>query len=774
MRKIAGMALVCFSLGIAAAEEAAPEAPGLTGFTSERAAEQRAREEAFDAMLDPANLDRWMRRLTAHPHPVGSPWAKSNAEWIRERFESWGFSAEIATYHVLFPTPVERHVELLEPGSFVAALNEPAIPGDKTSEQQDEHLPAYNAYSIDGDVTAELVYVNQGIPDDYEELARRGISVAGKIVIARYGGSWRGIKPKVAAEQGAIGCILYSDPYDDGYYRGRVYPDGPFKPEHGAQRGSVADMPLFPGDPLTPGIGATEDAERLPREEAPTLTKIPVLPISYADARPLLAALGGPVAPESWRGALPLTYRLGPGPAKVHLKLVFDWQLVPAYNVIARLEGSERPDQWVMRGNHHDAWVSGARDPISGLVSLMEEARVIGELVHAGWRPKRTILFGAWDAEEPGLLGSTEWVEHNGRELIKRLVAYINTDGNGRGFLRAGGSHTLEHFFNEVAADVIDPQKGVSVAQRLLARQLVDAAPDTQDEIWNRGTLRLSALGSGSDYTPFLQHLGVASLNLSFGGESDGGEYHTIYDSYEHFTRFVDPGFAYGLALARTTGRATMRLADADVLPFEFTGFAETIETYIDEITELEDDLRQEIERHNKLVGERSYDLAADPTETWITPVRREPVPHLNLAPLRNALERLTQAAATHSLLARTPLDWDTDGQRAIDVLLYTSERFLTRAEGLPRRPWFRHQIYSPGFYTGYGVKTLPGVREAIEQESWAEAEVEVNRVAGVIGGMAKRIEEVIKRIDRVTGTTREPEEAHGLGPEPGTEPEHE
>jgi len=777
MRKFLGVALVCCSLGIAAAEQADPETQGLIGFTDERAIEQRVREEAFDALLDPAALDRWMKRLTAHPHPVGSEWGKSNAEWIRQRFENWGFEAEIATYHVLFPTPLERHVELLEPESFVAALNEPAVPGDATSKQQDEHLPAYNAYSIDGDVTGELVYVNHGIPDDYEELERRGVSVEGKIVIARYGGSWRGIKPKVAAERGAIGCILYSDPRDDGYFRGAVYPDGPFKPEHGAQRGSVADMPLFPGDPLTPGVGATEDAERLEREDAPTLTKIPVLPISYGDALPLLSAIGGPVAPESWRGALPLTYRLGPGPAKVRLKLVFDWQLVPAYNVIARLEGSERPDQWVMRGNHHDAWVSGARDPISGLVSMMAEARAIGELVKDGWRPKRTILFGAWDAEEPGLLGSTEWAEHHGRELVKRLVAYINTDGNGRGFLRAGGSHTLERFFNEVARDVIDPQKGVSVAERLRARQLVGAGPSDEEELRGRKDLRLSALGSGSDYTPFLQHLGIASLNLSFGGESDGGEYHTIYDSYEHYTRFVDPEHAYGLALARTTGRATMRLADADVLPFEFTSFAETIETYIDEIAELEDGLRTEIERHNRLVDERSYDLAADPTETWVTPERREAVPHLNLAPLRNALERLTQAAATLAQIADAPLTWDTDGQRAIDVLLYTSERFLTRPDGLPRRPWFRHQIYSPGFYTGYGVKTLPGVREAIEQESWAEAETEITRVANVIGGMAKRIEEVTRRIERVLGATQEApdldrEEAHGLGQDAGSVPE--
>jgi len=746
MRRIAAISLVLFCMVYTSAQEVVPD-PGLMGFTAERSTAQRERETAFDALLDAANLDKWMRRLTAHPHPVGSAAGKANAEWLVEQFKSWGYEAELATYHVLFPTPLERRVELLEPTRFVAGLTEPEVPGDATSAQQDEHLPAYNAYSIDGDVAGPLVYVNYGIPEDYELLERRGVSVEGKIAIARYGGSWRGIKPKVAAEHGAIGCILYSDPRDDGYFHGRVYPEGPFKSEHGAQRGSVADMPLFPGDPLTPGTGATKNAKRLPREEAPTLTKIPVLPISYGDAQPLLAALGGPVAPEEWRGALPITYHLGPGPAKVRLKLAFDWQIVPAYNVIARLEGAERPDQWVMRGNHHDAWVSGAHDPISGLVALLEEARTIGRLAQEGWRPKRTILYAAWDAEEPGLLGSTEWVEHHAKELTRRLVAYVNTDGNGRGFLRAGGSHTLERFFNEVARDVIDPQTGVSVARRLRASLLVDGSSDVREEANERADLRLSALGSGSDYTPFLQHLGISSLNLSYGGEGRGGAYHSIYDSYDHYTRFIDPGFAYGVTLARTAGRVTMRLADADVLPFEFVNFADTIGLYVDEIAELEDDLREEIQRHNRLLDERSFELAADPRETFVPPARRTPVPHLNLAPLRNALEHLKAAAEANAVVAREPLQFPLAGQREIDELLFTTERLLTRPEGLPRRPWFRHQIYSPGFYTGYGVKTLPGAREAIEREAWSEAANEIDRVSVVIKGIAEKVEEITAKI---------------------------
>jgi len=748
MRQIVAIALVLICTGYSGGEQPTSN-PDLLGFTAENAAAQRSREETFDAMLDVSNLDSWMQRLTAHPHPVGSAWGKSNADWLVELFRSWGYQADLATYHVLFPTPIERHLELLEPGNFIAALNEPVIPGDATSAQQDEHLPAYNAYSVDGDVTGELVYVNYGIPDDYEELARHGISVEGKIVIARYGGSWRGIKPKVAAENGAIGCILYSDPRDDGYFQGRVYPDGAFKNEHGAQRGSVADMPLFPGDPLTPGIGATRNAQRLDRQEAPTLTKIPVLPISYGDAWPLLESIRGPVAPTEWRGALPITYHLGPGPAKVHLKVAFDWKIVPAYNVIARIEGSERPDQWVMRGNHHDAWVSGARDPISGMVALLEEARAVGELIRQGWQPKRTILYGAWDAEEPGLIGSTEWVEDHAEELSERLVAYINTDGNSRGFLSAGGSHTLEKFFNQVARDVIDPQTGVSVDERLRAHMLVNGSADEQDEARNRTDLRLSALGSGSDYTPFLQHLGIASLNLSYGGEGSGGEYHSIYDSYDHYTRFVDPGFEYGVALARTAGRTTMRLADADVLPFEFTDFAETIGMYVGEIAELEDALREEIQTHNRLLDERSYELAADPRKTFVAPARRAAVPHLNLAPLQNALARLVAAAEAHGQIARNPLEKSATEQAAIDTLLFETERFLIRAEGLPRRPWFRHQIYSPGFYTGYGVKTLPGAREAIELEAWDEAAREIERVSEVISGIAERIQNITMRIEQ-------------------------
>ncbi|HET6899711.1 MAG TPA: transferrin receptor-like dimerization domain-containing protein [Vicinamibacteria bacterium] len=715
---------------------------GLLGFTDERARAQRALEQRFDASLRASDLREWMKRLAARPHHLGSPYGKENAEFIASLFRSWGYDTRIEEFRVLFPTPKTRLLEMVEPTRFTAAISEPVLKEDATSGQSAEQLPVYNAYSIDGDVTAPLVYVNYGVPRDYEELARRGVDVKGAIVLARYGGSWRGIKPKVAAEHGAVGCLIYSDPRDDGYFQGDVYPQGAFRNERGAQRGSVADMPLFPGDPLTPGVGATPEAKRLALGEAPTLTKIPVMPISYADAQPLLRALRGPLAPEAWRGALPLTYHLGPGPTKVHLKLAFNWNQVPAYDVIARLAGAERPDEWIVRGNHHDAWVNGANDPISGLVPLLAEAKAIGELHQSGWTPKRTLVFAAWDGEEPGLIGSTEWVEAHADELRRKAAVYINTDGNGRGFMGVGGSHTLERFINEVARDVVDPQTKVSVAERERARLVLDTRGDERKEARDRRDLRISALGSGSDYTPFLQHLGIASLNIGYGGEDDGGEYHSIYDSFDLYTRFKDPTFEYGIALAQTVGRAEMRLADADVLPFEFTAFADTLGRYVTEVGKLADEMRDETEEVNRRLRDRTYQIAADPKQVEIPPSPRPAVPYISLAPLLNAKAKVDESAKAFDAAwkARTsPLS--ADAQKSLDGLLMNAERTLTRSEGLPRRPWFVHHVYAPGFYTGYGVKTLPGVREALEQREWTQAEEQARLVAGLLDGFAAQID---------------------------------
>lgn len=710
------------------------------GFPDDAAEKQRQLEAKFDGHLNPENLRQWMRRMSSRPNHVGSPFGKENADFVESLLQSWGFETRVEIFHVLLPTPRIRELELLEPKRFQPKLVEPVLSEDTTSAVTENRLPPYNAYSADGDVTAELVYVNYGVPADYQELERRGIEVKDKIVIARYGGSWRGIKPKVAAEHGAVGCILYSDPRDDGYFQGDVYPRGPFRNSMGAQRGSVADMPVFPGDPLTPGAPATEDAQRLSVEDAPTIMKIPVLPISYGEAQPLLEALAGPVAPESWRGALPLTYHIGPGPAKVHLKLAFDWDLVPAYDVIAVLRGSEFPDHWVVRGNHRDGWVFGAADPLSGTVSLLEEARAVSELARSGWQPRRTIVYASWDAEEPGLLGSTEWVEKHAGELTEKAVAYINTDGNGRGFLSAGGSHSLERFINQIARDVEDPQTKVSVAQRLRARRLVSGAKESELE----PDLRISPLGSGSDYSPFLQHLGIASLNLSFGGENRGGSYHSTYDSFDHYTRFGDPEFQYGIALAKVTGRAVLRLAQAEILPFQFENLTSHIGRYVQEVKTLADEMRKETERKNRLLEERAFQLAADPTDEYIPPKKQPAVPFLNFAPLENAVAMLESAAqAYHHQLAQNHggiASLSPEKLAALNRMIYQTERALTSAQGLPRRPWYRHQIYAPGFYTGYGVKTLPGVREGIEERKWQEAEEMIKQTAEAIRKTADQI----------------------------------
>ena len=696
------------------------------------AAQSPAADATFRGLIDAKHIGEYMRVMAARPHHLGSPYGKQNADWILARFKEWGWDAKIETYDVLFPTPKERVLELLGPTPFKATLQEPPLAIDPTSSQVAEQLPPFNAYSVDGDVTGPLVYVNYGRPSDYEELARRGVSVKGAIVIARYGQSWRGIKPKVAAEHGAIGCLIYSDPRDDGFFVDGVFPDGPMRNRDGVQRGSVMDMPTYPGDPLTPNVGATASATRLDIKAVTTLTKIPVLPISYGDAQPLLVALGGAVVPGDWRGALPITYRFGPSAARAHLKLAFDWSLKRANNVIARLPGSTYPDEWIIRGNHHDAWVNGAQDPGSGMSAELEEARALGELVKRGWRPRRTIVYAAWDGEEQGLLGSTEWVEDHEQELRDKAAVYINTDGNGRGFLNAGGSHALEGFINNVARDIDDPETKESVWKRMQARALVSVAPGPRAEVRARADLRIGALGSGSDYSPFLQHAGIPSLNLSFAGldESDG-IYHSIYDDYYHFTKFLDTDFAYGRALAQTVGTAVIRLADADVMPFQFTHLADTAQTYVRELQTLLKERQDEVRERNRQIEDGVFASVADRRRPVKAPMVEEMPPSLNFAPLENAAAALTRAADRYrKAFEAARAKMTPEATRAVNARLIQSERELTDAAGLPRRPWYRHLLYAPGYYTGYAVKTMPGVREAIEEKNYPEAEAEIVRVA--------------------------------------------
>jgi N-acetylated-alpha-linked acidic dipeptidase len=716
------------------------------------AAQTPAADVTFRGLIEAKNIGEYMRVMAARPHHLGSPYGKQNADWILARFKEWGWEAAIESYDVLFPTPKERVLELLGPTPFKAMLEEPAVAVDPTSSQKAEQLPSFNAYSVDGDVTGPLVYVNYGRPSDYEELARRGISVKGAIVIARYGQSWRGIKPKVAAENGAIGCLIYSDPRDDGFYMDGVFPDGPMRNRDGVQRGSVMDMPMYPGDPLTPNIGATASAKRLDIKAVTTLTKIPVLPISYGDAQPLLMALGGPVVPGDWRGALPMTYRFGPSTSPVHLKLAFDWSLKRANNVIARLSGSTYPDEWIIRGNHHDAWVNGAQDPGSGMSAELEEARALGELVKRGWRPKRTIVYAAWDGEEQGLLGSTEWVEDHEQELRDKAAVYINTDGNGRGFLNAGGSHALEGFVNSVARDIEDPETKVSVWKRMQARAIAGTAPGPRADVRARTDLRIGALGSGSDYSPFLQHAGVPSLNLGFGGldESDG-IYHSIYDDYYHFTKFLDTDFAYGRALAQTIGTLVVRLADADVMPFQFTHLADTAQTYVRELQTLLKERQDEVRERNRQIDEGVFASVADRRRPVKAPAFEDVPPALNFAPLENAATALTRAADRYRQVYEAARSKATpEAARAVNLRLIQSERQLTDAAGLPRRPWYRHLLYAPGYYTGYAVKTMPGVREAIEQKNYIEAETEIVRVARALEREKALIEAAAADLERV------------------------
>jgi N-acetylated-alpha-linked acidic dipeptidase len=710
----------------------AADAPVLRGYAPASARAEHDWEVMFRAAPSTQNLHDYLQRLSARPHHVGSPYDKDNAEWILAKFKEWGLDAHIETFEVLFPSPKNRLVELVAPEHFTAKLMEPTVAGDPTSGQHDEQLPSYNAYSIDGDVTAPLVYVNYGVPDDYEQLDRLGISVKGAIVISRYGGSWRGIKPKVAAEHGAIGCIIYSDPKEDGYYAGEVFPQGPYRPKDGVQRGSVMDMPIYPGDPLTPGIGATAGAKRLDIKDAQTLTKIPVLPISYADAQPLMAALTGPVAPETWRGALPITYRIGPGPARVHLKLEFNWDMKKIYDVVARIPGSPYPDEWIIRGNHHDAWVNGAEDPLSGAVALMEEARAFAELQKQGWKPKRTLIYCVWDGEEEGLLGSTEWAEEHDAELRSHAAMYVNSDGNGRGMLGMSGSHSLEKFMNGVARDIEDPEKKIPVWKRDELQRILRAPAAEKEEVRKRSDLRLGALGSGSDYTAFIDHLGIASLNLGFGGEDGGGIYHSVYDDFYWYTHFSDGDFIYGRALAQTAGTAMMRFADADLLPYDFTNFAETVNRYVDEVQKLWKTESDEIRERNKEIEEGLFSATADPRKTSVPPPVETQPPFLNFAPLENGLAALTHAAERYDKAEKKAM-LDGAGLAAVNEKLLRVERGLTLADGLPGRPWFQHQIYAPGMYTGYGVKTLPGVREAIERKHWKEADEQIVRVGKVL-----------------------------------------
>jgi N-acetylated-alpha-linked acidic dipeptidase len=716
---------------------------------------RQALERSFDALISPAEQQQWLKQMSSEPNHVGSPHDKANAEMVLALFKQWGWDAHIERFDVLYPTPISTTLELVAPERVTLGGQEPPIPEDPslTPENLAKALPPYVAFQGDGDVTAPVVYVNYGMPDDYAALERRGISVKGKIVLARYGAGWRGLKPKLAQEHGAVGCLIYSDPADDGYAEGDPYPKGGARPPHGVQRGSVVDMTKYPGDPLTPGIGATANAKRLTRETATTILKIPTLPISYADASKIMAGLGGPVVTGDERGDLPLAYHWGGTDAvKVHLAVKSDWSLKPAYDVIATLRGSTHPDQWIVRGNHRDGWVFGAADPLSGHVALMNEAKALGQLYRQGWRPARTIVYASWDAEEPALLGSTEWAEEHADELKRKALIYINTDNNGRGYLYAEGSQELQHFVDQAAGDVLDPQTGVPVTERARARILARdyANPDSvRDDLVaaakSGGDLPIGPLGSGSDYSPFVQHLGIASVNLGFGGEDfSGGSYHSAYDTYYHVMHFDDPGLAYGAALSKVVGRMVLRAADGTRVPARYSDFARSVSTYLDEVMKLADKQREKDRALANLSREGDFKLSSEPYDPTVAPADKGVTPLIDMLPLQNAVDHLKRAAGDADSVLAGEDKLPPATQARIDASLANIAQLLLDPQGLPGRPWFKNLIYAPGTLTGYGAKTLPGVREAIEQRRFDDARTYVQRTAAVIEYYAARLDQAV------------------------------
>lgn len=716
-------------------------------------ADQASLDAKFDSNIHADDLRAWLQRMASEPNQVGGPHDKDNAAFELAQFRAWGWDADIEEFQILYPTPISETFELIGPTRFTATLTEPPIPGDQSALHTQPGLPAYVAYQGDGDVQAGLVYVNYGMPEDYEALDRMGVDVRGKIAIARYGKGWRGLKPKLAQDHGAIGCVIYSDPAEDGYAVEKTYPDGPARPAHGVQRGSVADMPLYPGDPLTPGVAPVPGAPRIKREDAKTILKIPVLPISYADAQVFLAALGGPLAPANWRGALPITYHVGPGTAEAHLAVKSDWSQKTIYDVIATMKGDTYPDQWVVRGNHHDGWVFGASDPLSGQVALMAEAKSIGAMVKDGWHPKRTLVYASWDAEEPMLVGSTAWAQAHYDELRAKTVLYINSDNNGRGILGAGGSHDFQHLVNQIAAGITDPETHASVATRKRASIRVQAiSPNADDQDKQDAKLvavqghdfPIEALGSGSDFSPFLQHLGLAVVDYGYAGEGQqSGIYHSAYDTFQHHTKWVDPGFEYDMLLARTAGHTVLAVAQADLPLQRATDFAEATTLYLDQLKKLVEKKKEETSTRTQLLADQSFILAADPTKTLKPPPRLDPVPKLDFAPLDAAAKKLRDSAKAYDTTLQTKGPGLPEPARLrLMALMQTIDQTLAPSVGLPGRPWYKNLVYAPGRFTGYGAKTLPGVREAIEERRWADATRYIQITADALNAYSARLDQ--------------------------------
>ena len=689
----------------------AQERQPLLGFTVESTTEQLRWERIMASVPDTATMRGYHWDMTRAPHHAGTEENYRLALYLRDQWESFGFETEMVRYDILIPWPEELSLRLVHPEEVQLEVTEPPIPEDPDSSVEGG-LPGMAAYVASGRAEGDVVYANYGRIGDYRLLDRMGVSLEGRIVLVRYGGTpgqMRGMKVREAAIRGAVGVVIYSDPEDDGYVRGDVYPKGRWRPWEGIQRGSFLDVPIYPGDPLTPFEPSIPGVERIAYEDAANIQKIPVQPISYGEALKILRYVEGDAVPEEWQGGLPLTYHIGPGPARVEIDLQYDYRERPVWNVFGKVEGSEEPEKFVLAGGHRDSWVLGARDPTSGAVSLLETARGVAAAVAEGFRPRRSIVFGSWGGEDFFLLGSTEWGEHFAEDLRENMIAYINRESYLAGNWSAQGNHSLQRFVIETSKDAAHPE----------APTLFDAWQGQQPG----RPLALQPLGSGSDYTVFLDHLGVPSLSLGYG--SPNGIYHSLYDTWYYFQRFGDPGYRYGVAQADMVGRMVMRLANADVLPFDFTDAAEVVAGYLDELIELDGEarLREEL----RAIGAATAEYRHAAAET------------------RVALNRLLEGGST----------WAQDNRAAladINRLIMQAEREMIDERGLWRRPWYRNVVYAPGYYEGYAAKTLPGVREAMEDGEW---EVARDQAAMLVEALRRAAVVLTEAGDRARGGGR-------------------
>ncbi len=679
----------------------------IDGFSQRLTPEQRRLEEQFRAVPQSSTAREALRRLTAEPHIAGSPEDYATAIYVRDQMRSFGLQSDLKEYQVLLPYPrTPSIVELLAPRRERLQVREDVIAVDSTSGSR-KIVPLYNGYGASADVTAPLVYVNYGLPDDYAALRAAGVDVKGKIAIARYGNSFRGVKAKVAEENGAVGLIIYSDPADDGYAQGDVYPKGPWRPDSSAQRGSVQFLFIYPGDPLTPGTPAVAGTPRLKKEEATNIPHIPVQPISYGDARRLLQPLRGPLRPRGFQGGLPFPYHVGgTNDVRVHLKTDIEFVTKTIWDVITRIDGAVENDRWVVLGNHRDAWVFGAVDPNSGTTAMIEVGRGLGQLLKSGWKPRRAIVLCSWDAEEQGLIGSTEWAEEKASELKEKAVVYLNMDAavSGPNF-GASSVPSLWKLIRSTAQDIRDPKTGKSVYEAWRDRTWENTSEDNRYDGNGNEKLkpmpRIGALGSGSDYTPFLQHLGVPSLDMGFGG--DYGVYHSAYDSFYWMSHFGDPSFQYHVAAAQIWGTVALRMANASALPFDYTDYAAQLREFVNETTRLA----------NRRKMNDTFDARAMLKAIEQFGDEAEKIQKLRMDNERNALS--------------------DEKLRRINEALVQAERAFIDERGLRGRSWFKHQIYAPGFYTGYAALPLPDLRQAIEDGRAGDAAEAASRVTEAI-----------------------------------------